>query len=163
MTSHPKEFPGEWNARIFVWCRITARAFLREYNNSRKKEKKRKIFDSSKFHSFGTKKKFYCSFFFFFFLVFHRQVPRYFFALCSNDNKFSLLRSKNISGVLIIFNEGKETRYKDNRLNNESTSLFPSIIIIYSKNIFTPNNVPITFPLISNYRNRICDNTDNYT
>lgn len=101
--------------------------------------------------------------FFFFFLVFHRQVPRYFFALCSNDNKFSLLRSKNISGVLIIFNEGKETRYKDNRLNNESTSLFPSIIIIYSKNIFTPNNVPITFPLISNYRNRICDNTDNYT
>lgn len=57
--------------RISRWMECSnirmVRAFLREYNNSQKKEKKRKIFDSSKFHSFGTKKKFYCSFFFFFF------------------------------------------------------------------------------------------------
>lgn len=63
----------------------------------------------------------------------------------------------DLLGVLIIFNEGKETGYKGDRLNNASTitPLFSSIIIIYSKDIFTPNNFPTTFLLISNYRNRL--------
>lgn len=158
MTSHPKEFPGEWNARIFVWC-AHSYANIIICKKKRKKKKNIRFFEIS---FVWNEEKILLFLFFFFFLVFNRQVPWYFFVLRFNDNKFSLLGSKNILGVLIIFNEGKETRYKDNRLNNESTSLFPSIIIIFSKDIFTPNNVPITFPLISNYRNRICDNTDNY-
>lgn len=101
MTWHPKEFPDEWNTRIFVWSRTMcahsyANIIIRK-KIQRKIKKKKKNIRFLKFHSFGTKKKFHCSFFFFGISL---VLSMTFFALRFDDNKFSLSRSKNILGSL---------------------------------------------------------------